>query len=98
DGGEHRLPISDSFGTFLHGFYRIARLNRRYRRTIGGRPLRTHEGDGFSHSLNETIDGSVFDRWREDGGYRPPNLAAWARRHGGDPAPPRGHDPAGAAR
>ena len=97
DGEEHLLPVSDSFGTFLHGLYRVARLNRRHHRTIGRGPVRTEGGDGLSHSLNETIDGSVFDRWREDGGYRPPNLAAWARRRRCDPAALRGTTPAGDA-
>jgi hypothetical protein len=35
--------------------------------------------------INETIDGSVFDRWRADADYRPPNLAAWAKEKNVDP-------------
>jgi hypothetical protein len=39
-----------------------------------------------SRVFNETIDGSVFDRWRADATYRPPNLAAWADEKEVDPA------------
>jgi hypothetical protein len=33
-----------------------------------------------THTINETIDKSVFDRWRRDPAYRPENLVGWARR------------------
>ena len=36
-------------------------------------------------NINEIIDGSVFDRWRADSSYRPPNLAGWAHRRAVDP-------------
>ena len=36
--------------------------------------------------INETIDSSVFERWRADAKYRPPNLAEWANRKLIDPA------------
>ena len=35
--------------------------------------------------INETIDGSVFERWRADPAYRPQNLVAWAKEKGVDP-------------
>jgi hypothetical protein len=35
-------------------------------------------------SINETIDGSVFDHCRTDPTYRPKNLVAWAKRKGVD--------------
>jgi hypothetical protein len=35
--------------------------------------------------INETIDGSVFDRWRGNLDYRPHNLNDWALRRGVDP-------------
>jgi hypothetical protein len=35
--------------------------------------------------VNETIDGSVFDRWRADADYRPANLTEWAKAKGVDP-------------
>jgi hypothetical protein len=36
--------------------------------------------------INETIDGSVFERWRADATYRPQNLVAWAEEMKIDPA------------
>ena len=38
---------------------------------IGLPPL--DEGEGVT-TINETIDASVFDRWRADQTYRPPQL------------------------
>jgi hypothetical protein len=35
------------------------------------------QGPGVSN-INETIDASVFDRWRADPTYRPPALQQWA--------------------
>ena len=34
------------------------------------------------HTINESIDKSVFERCRSDANYRPANLAAWATKHG----------------
>ncbi len=83
-GGDEQLgPIADSFATFMAGLYRIVRLGIRYYRVIGG-PVRTVKG-GYSESINETIDGSVFDRWRRDAAYRPPSLRTWAAAKGVDP-------------
>jgi uncharacterized protein (DUF2235 family) len=77
-----RPPISDSFAEFMRGLYRIARLNRRHYRPIGVPPA--NEGPGVKN-INETIDGSVFERWRNDPDYRPPNLSTWAQRASVDP-------------
>lgn len=82
-GGEHRGAINDSFAEFMKGAYRLFKLNRRYHRTIGA-DERQVKG-GHSLPVNETIDASVFDRWRGDPDYRPPGLAAWSRRRGIDP-------------
>ncbi|MDT9597915.1 DUF2235 domain-containing protein [Sphingosinicella rhizophila] len=81
DGNEQLAPISDSYKEFLKGFYSTL-FNRSFR-PIGAAPVRTVNGTHFN--VNETIDASVFDRWRRDNGYRPPNLAAWAQRHGVKP-------------
>ena len=81
-GDEHRGPISDSFAEFMRGISRIARLNRRHYRAIGA-PERTVTR-GRSRTVNETIDASVFDRWRTVPGYRPPGLVEWGRRRGVD--------------
>jgi hypothetical protein len=42
------------------------------------------EGEGVVN-INETIDASVFDRWRADKTYRPPQLQAWAKSKQVDP-------------
>jgi hypothetical protein len=42
---------------------------------------------GRVHPLNETIDASVFRRWRDDPTYRTSkNLVDWAQQRGLDPA------------
>ena len=76
-------PISDSFADFAGGWYRLARLWIRYHRRIGLPP--TNEGPGVT-TINETIDSSVFDRWRADKTYRPPRLRSWAKMKKVDPA------------
>jgi hypothetical protein len=83
-GGEETGLVSDSFASFLGGFYRITRLGRRYYRPIDVEPQPVK--DGTAKTANETIDASVFDRWRADKTYRPANLVEWARRCGCDPA------------
>jgi hypothetical protein len=35
----------------------------------------------IEYSINETIDASVFERWRFDASYRPVNLVEWAKRY-----------------
>lgn len=74
--------ISDSYAEFMSGFYRLMTLFRPYYRPIGVPP--TGEGKGVVN-INETIDGSVFERWRTDKTYRPPALQAWAESRGVDP-------------
>jgi hypothetical protein len=53
-------------------------LGRHYFRPIGAEPKDT--GDAVTSTINETIDPTVFDRWRTDETYRPKNLADWATR------------------
>ena len=77
EGEAVTAPYPDSFGTFMHGFYRLARFGRRYYRPID-------RSDAGEHNVNETIDASVFERWRRDPLYRPQNLVEWAQRHGID--------------
>jgi hypothetical protein len=36
--------------------------------------------DGTHTNVNETIDRSVFERWRTVPAYRPANLTEWATR------------------
>jgi uncharacterized protein (DUF2235 family) len=75
-------PISDSFAEFAGGWYRLWKLWIRYHRRIGLPP--ENEGEGVT-TINETIDSSVFDRWRADQAYRPPRLRSWAKMKSIDP-------------
>jgi uncharacterized protein (DUF2235 family) len=68
--------ISDSYGAFMGGLYRLFTLGRAYYRPIGVSPK--DEGPNVVN-INETIDISVFERWRRDPTYRPPALTAWAK-------------------
>lgn len=70
--------VADSYGSFLGGVYRYfpGRM-RPFDRAIGESPV--SDGAGTHESINETIDGSAFDKWRADSSYRPRNLAAWAQ-------------------
>jgi uncharacterized protein (DUF2235 family) len=74
--------ISDSYAEFMWGLYRLFTLGRPYYRPIGVPPK--DEGEGVTN-INETIDVSVFDRWRADKSYRPPELQAWAASKQVDP-------------
>lgn len=74
--------ISDSFAAFAKGWYRLYRFGRRFYRPIGVPPK--EEGEGVK-IINETIDASVFDRWRKDEKYRPPGVVQWAQRMKVDP-------------
>lgn len=47
-------------------------------RAIGAAP--EVRDDGTHPTVNETIDVSVFERWRADPTYRPKNLVEWAGR------------------
>jgi uncharacterized protein (DUF2235 family) len=85
DDGDHRTPIEDSFGTFLKGIYRLVRLNRRLYRPIGQATMPSATGP--TSPLNETIDASVFRRWRDVGNYQrtSKNFVQWAHERGLDP-------------
>jgi Uncharacterized alpha/beta hydrolase domain (DUF2235) len=82
DGDALRAPIADSYKSFGPGLYAI--VSPPLYRTIGREPdLRE---DGSHINVNETIDASVFERWRADPTYRPANLVEWAQRKRVDPA------------
>lgn len=74
--------VADSYGEFMWGLYRLFTLGRAYQRPIGVPPR--DEGPGVVN-INETIDASVFDRWRADPTYRPPGLQSWAEAKQLDP-------------
>jgi hypothetical protein len=73
-------PVSDSFAQFLKGWYALFRLGMRYHRPIGVPPKEKGAG------VIETIDSTVFSRWRADQSYRPRSVRNWAKRNRVDPA------------
>jgi uncharacterized protein (DUF2235 family) len=82
NGDEHRGTISDSYVEFLRGAY--SWVSKRNYRPIAPAPFA--EATGTHARVNETIDASVFARWRDDSNYRPPNLIDWGNRKGVNPA------------
>jgi hypothetical protein len=72
-------PISDSYSEFIGGAYKVLMLGQRYYRPIGPEPVPSSAKE-MRENINETIDASVFERWRSGSTYRPPNLAEWAAR------------------
>jgi hypothetical protein len=74
-------PINGSYREFSKPFYR----------SVGIAP---DKGTAATTSrINDTIDGSVFDRWRADAFYRPENL--WLGRRRSRSIPPRSSAPSG---
>ncbi|MCK1715047.1 DUF2235 domain-containing protein [Bradyrhizobium sp. 143] len=74
--------INDSYREFGKGLYHF--FSKPFQRTVGADPL---VGTAATTArINETIDGSVFDRWRTDATYRPGNLVGWAAAKKVDPA------------
>jgi uncharacterized protein (DUF2235 family) len=86
DASSYQDDVIDSYSEFAHGFYKAATLGRRYYRVIGAAPRTVTDPDGTVTTANETIDGSVFDRWRYINKYKPPSLQRWASERGFDPA------------
>ncbi|GBE09140.1 hypothetical protein BMS3Abin11_02271 [bacterium BMS3Abin11] len=73
----------DSYAEFLKGFYRVLKFGKRFYRKIGcGREEVT---GGWIEPHLETIDSSVFDKWRANAEYRPVNLVIWAKKMNIDP-------------
>lgn len=82
DGDMLTAPINDSYKEFMDGAY--SKASRPFFRAIGQEP--DVRDDGTHTNVNETIDRSVFDRWRTAPTYRPSNLTEWANRKKVDPA------------
>lgn len=82
DGDAVTARIADSYDDFAGGWY--ARVSHPLYRVIGQPPLQS--ADGTHTNVNESIDVSVFERWRADSTYRPHNLVDWARIKHVDPA------------
>jgi uncharacterized protein (DUF2235 family) len=82
DGDVLKATIAPSYEEFMYGIYCKA-IARRYR-PVGADP--EEQADGLHISINETIDASVFERWRKVSDYRPKNLAEWIERKKVNPA------------
>jgi uncharacterized protein (DUF2235 family) len=82
DGDVVTASIADSYKDFARGAY--AKFYKPHFRPIGEEP--DVRDDGAHANVNETIDKSVFDRWRSVPEYRPQNLSEWATRKKVDPA------------
>jgi uncharacterized protein (DUF2235 family) len=83
DGDENTCPIHDSLAEMVFGIYEILTFGKHYYRPIGIDPI--DASDAITTTINESIDGTVFDRWRSDEKYRPKNLSEWATRRKVDP-------------
>ena len=81
DGELDNARITDSYAEFAYGAYEL--LTKPLYREIDRTP--EERSVTVVHTINETIDASVFERWRNNTTYRPPNLTAWAKKHGVDP-------------
>jgi uncharacterized protein (DUF2235 family) len=81
-GDEQLTDPVDSYAEFLHGGEYVLTLGQRYDRPIARGPVPTKSRPGFSHTINETIDETVFARCRKVDGYRPKSLVEWGHRHG----------------
>jgi uncharacterized protein (DUF2235 family) len=82
DAQDHVAPIFNSYANFLPAWLRP--FSPPFFRPVGTEP---EVGTTSTTSrINETIDASVFERWRANPAYRPQNLATWAVRSEVDPA------------
>jgi hypothetical protein len=82
DGDALSAPLADSYKEFAYGLY--SKATSVLYRTIAGEPV--VQDNGTHVNVNESIDKSVFDRWRADPSYRPRNLVEWADRKHVDPS------------
>lgn len=82
DGDSLTAQIADSYKSFGSGVYAL--VSPPLYRPIG-RDSEVQD-NGTHTNINETVDRSVFDRWRADAAYRPNNLTEWAKRKNVDPA------------
>ncbi len=93
DGDALSAPLADSYKEFAYGLY--SKVTWPLYRTISAEP--DIQDNGTHVNVNESIDKSVFDRWRSDSSYRPRNLVEWADRKHVDPVQVtgsvRGDDP-----
>ena len=84
DGDETVCSIRDSYKEMADGFYELITAGQRHYRPVGVDP--EDVGDAIVTTINESIDATVFERWRMDTMYRPQNIDEWAKRRGLNPA------------
>jgi uncharacterized protein (DUF2235 family) len=75
--------INNSFIEMAYGIYAFFHLFLPFYRRIGQATMGS--GKNAKYIVNETIDETVFARWRMDSRYRPNNLKRWAARYKVDP-------------
>jgi uncharacterized protein (DUF2235 family) len=81
DGDALKARVVDSYHSFVEGVYSV--VSAPLDRIIGGEP--DVQENGTHTTVNETIDASVFQRWRADPTYRPASLVEWMKRKKVDP-------------
>ena len=90
DPGISACPIEDSFSDFADGIYKLVKLGKPFYREIGAAPYLSSDQKSRIHIINETIDLSVFNRYRDTLGketenqYLPSNLLSWQKKTGID--------------
>lgn len=84
DEGATACPIRDSLAEMVFGIYEVLTLGKHYYRPIGVDPVDTDKGR--VNTINESIDATVFARWKADPTYRPQNLVEWSDRRKVNPA------------
>jgi hypothetical protein len=78
-----RPTLADSYASFLGGLY--SWFSRSYNRGIAAGSSPTGKPGETQQSINETIDASVFDYYRQNSSYRPKALMAWAANKSVEP-------------
>jgi uncharacterized protein (DUF2235 family) len=84
DEGATACEVCDSLAEMAHGIYEVITLGKHYYRPIGIDPIDTDKGR--INTINESIDATIFARWKADSKYRPQNLVEWSQRRKVDPA------------
>ena len=83
DDRVYTAPTTNSLES-AYGVYYFKQFGLRYFRFIG--ELDRTAGTVWTETVNETIDASVFERWRRNSSYRPKNIQVWASYHRLDPS------------
>jgi type VI secretion system (T6SS) phospholipase Tle1-like effector len=92
DEEDMQMLPRDSFGEFLHGFWKLISGGKHYVRWVMSDRIRKEAGarggskatPGWVETVDERIDPSVFRRCQLHPGYRPDSLKEWATRKGLD--------------